>query len=122
MRLVFWRPAKRSDREVLDAIEAEVRALTALVKCTHQKQKELLMALSEEVKAAMAEVGGKIDAAVAGVGEAIADIQALHQKLDGLLDQGDVAGAQAALGEVSAKANALSDAIGALKGVVDIPE
>ncbi len=85
-------------------------------------QGRMLMALSEEVKAAVAEIGAKIDAAVAGIGEAVADINGLHAKLDELLNQGDVAGAQAALAEAQAKASALSDAVAGLKVVVDLPE
>ena len=85
-------------------------------------REDVLMALSEEVKAAVAEINAKQEAAVAGINEAVADIQGLHAKLDGILDQGDVEGARAALAEAQAKASALSDAVAGLKVVVDLPE
>lgn len=68
------------------------------------RMEERLMALSDEVKAFAADVSAKADAA-------IADIQALHVLVSGALDQGDVAGAQAAMAEASAKLSALAEAV-----------
>ena len=81
-----------------------------------------IVSLSEDVKAALADVSAKIDGAVVGIGEAVVDIQGLHTKLDELLASGDVAGAQAALADAQAKAGALADAVASLKIVVDLPE
>lgn len=109
-------PARQECRHVAQLAELKLLLLKVL------KREDLLMALSEEVKAALAVVEGKIDAASATGSEAVADIQALHAKLDGLLDQGDVEGARAALASVSAKADALAEVMAGLKSVVDIPE
>lgn len=75
----------------------------------HQRRtRRYLMALSDEVKAFAEGVSSKVDAAVA-------DIQALHAKLDEALNQGDVEGARAAIAAANEK-------LAALQAAVDLPE
>ncbi len=105
------------DKEILCKLEG-IELLLKIV----LKREEKLMALSDDVKAALAVVSGNLDAVSANIAAAVADIQGLHAKLDELLASGDVAGAQAALVDVQAKSQALADAAAALQVVVDIPE
>lgn len=73
-----------------------------------QDVKGRVMALSDEVKAFAEGVIAKVDVAVA-------DIQALHAKLEEALQAGDVEGARAAIAAANAK-------LEALQAAVDLPE
>lgn len=77
------------------------------------------MALSDDVKAFVAEVGPKVDAVVALNTEAAADIRKIHDLLAG---DPDVPGALAALEELRGKFAGAEASAAELKAAVDLPE
>lgn len=99
---------------VVAALENQARRLFNLWRRTERKV-ATLMALSDEIRA-------KVDEVKAGVAAAVADIQALHSKLDSFLEVGDVAGARAALAELSQPMADLAAAVAVPEDPAPAPE